>query len=48
MYFDREKHAISLCADAELKTARLFLVVAVGQAIQQGLDLLGIETLEEM
>jgi len=48
MYFDREKHAFSNCSHPELKEARLILAEAVGSGIAQGLDLLGIETLEQM
>jgi len=48
MYFDREQHSIANCSDEELRTARLLLVEAVGAGIQQGLGVLGIETLEEM
>jgi len=36
------------CTDPLLKRARLQLVLAVGSAIQKGLQLLGIETLEVM
>jgi len=47
-YKDKVKHAIVNCEDQELKMARLLLVNAVGKAIKLGLNLLGIETLEQM
>lgn len=47
-YTDKEGHPIVACPDPALRTARLLLTAAVGEAIKQGLELLGIEVLEEM
>jgi len=44
----KQKHQIVKCEDPVLKKARLLLVLASGKAIQKGLNLLGIETLEQM
>jgi len=47
-FFEKEKHPIFECTDPALKEARLLLTEAVGIAIQNGLTLLGIETLDHM
>eukprot|EP01125_Pyxidicula_operculata_P011641 TRINITY_DN3814_c0_g1_i1.p1 TRINITY_DN3814_c0_g1~~TRINITY_DN3814_c0_g1_i1.p1 ORF type:complete len:670 (-),score=190.64 TRINITY_DN3814_c0_g1_i1:50-2059(-) len=44
----KEKHQVVNCEDPDLKDARLMLAVAVGSALKRGLDLLGIEPLEQM
>jgi len=44
----KEKHHVVNCTDPVLKHARLQLVLAAGNAIKRGLQLLGIETLEQM
>jgi len=44
----KQKHHVVGCKDPVLKQARLQLVMASGNAIQRGLQLLGIETLEQM
>jgi len=44
----KDKHHVVNCTDPVLKRARLQLVIASGNAIQRGLRLLGIETLEQM
>jgi len=44
----KEKHHVVNCTDPVLKLARLQLVLASGNAIRRGLQLLGIETLEQM
>jgi len=44
----KDKHQVVNCTDPDLKTARLLLVLASGNAIKRGLNLLGIETLEQM
>jgi len=47
-YKDKTKHPIYNCQDPETKQARLLLVHAIGHCIKLGLNLLGIETLEQM
>jgi len=47
-YKDKVKHPIVNCPDPDLKKARLMLIKSVGIAIKLGLNLLGIETLEQM
>ena len=44
---DTSKRVI-LAQDAELSSARLFLIAAIGQVIRNGLTLLGVEAVEEM
>jgi len=44
----KDKHSVVNCTDPVLKKARLLLVLACGNAIKKGLNLLGIETLEQM
>eukprot|EP01123_Difflugia_compressa_P014678 TRINITY_DN7904_c0_g1_i1.p1 TRINITY_DN7904_c0_g1~~TRINITY_DN7904_c0_g1_i1.p1 ORF type:complete len:511 (+),score=94.02 TRINITY_DN7904_c0_g1_i1:83-1534(+) len=44
----KDKHQVVNCTDPTLKKARLLLVMAVANAIKTGLNLLGIETLEQM
>jgi len=47
-YRMKEKHQVVNCTDPVLKKARLLLVLASGNSIKRGLNLLGIETLEQM
>jgi len=47
-YRMKEKHQVVNCSDPELKRARLLLVLASGNSIKKGLNLLGIDTLEQM
>ena len=48
MFADRRGHPIVSCEDPGLKQGRLLLAHAVGVTVRAALDLLGIETLEEM
>jgi len=48
IFTDRTNHPIATCTDPELRQARLHLVAAIGMVLGVGLDLLGIQTLEEM
>jgi arginyl-tRNA synthetase len=44
----KDKHQVVNCTDPALRTARLQMVVATGNAIKRALNILGIETLEKM
>lgn len=48
LFTDKAGHPILSCPDASLKKARLALVDAIGIVLKTGLDLLGIDVLEEM
>lgn len=48
IFTDKVGHPILTCEDANVKAARLALVDALGTVLRMGLNLLGIETLEEM
>ncbi len=48
IFTDKAGHPILTCEDPALKQARLALVDALGSVLKMGLNLLGIETLEEM
>ncbi len=48
IFTDKVGHPILTCEDASVKAARLALVDALGSVLRMGLNLLGIETLEEM
>lgn len=48
IFTDKVGHAILTCPDPKLKEARLALVDACGIALKTGLNLLGIDTLEEI
>lgn len=48
IFTDKVGHPILTCSDPALKAARLALVDALGSVLKMGLNLLGIETLEEM
>lgn len=44
----KKKHPVVTCEDENVKQSRLLLVCAVGNAVKLGMNLLGIETLEQM
>jgi len=48
IFTDKKGHPIISCDDPTLRKARIQLVEALGVVLAIGLDLLGIETLEEM
>ncbi len=48
IFTDKVGHPILTCEDPKVRAARLALVDALGQVLKMGLNLLGIETLEEM
>ena len=48
IFTDKVGHPILTCEDPAVKAARLALVDALGTVLRMGLNLLGIETLEEM
>jgi arginyl-tRNA synthetase len=48
IFTDKANHPIVTCEDPELRQGRLMLVAAVGHTLWAGLQLLGIEPLEEM
>lgn len=48
IFTDKAGHPILTCEDPAVKAARLALVDAIGVVLKMGLNLLGIETLEEM
>lgn len=48
IFTDKAGHPILTCEDEKLKAARLALVDSVGTVLRVGLNLLGIDTLEEM
>ena len=48
IFTDKTNHPIVTCEDEELRRGRLMLVAAVGHVLWAGLQLLGIEPLEEM
>ncbi len=48
IFTDKANHPLVTCEDPELRHARLLLVSAIGHTLAAGLNLLGIEVLEEM
>ena len=48
IFTDKDNHPIATCDDALLRQGRLLLAAAVGNTVEAGLALLGVEVLEEM